>query len=188
MESISLVPRDTAPNPCVKEHYPGVYMVMGETAEVVAKRYGISRDAQDEYAARRASSVRRVRSRMDSSPARSRRCGARAVLDKKTGEIGEEERRRSRRVQPARHDARGTGEAAAGVRHDQRPRQRHGRQLVAARPMARRRRWSCRATRRKRSASRRCWSSAATRWPAASRTRWASGRCSPCRSCSSTPA
>ena len=32
------------------EHYPGIYMVMGDTAEVVAKRYGISREAQDEYA------------------------------------------------------------------------------------------------------------------------------------------
>ena len=51
VESISLVTRDNAPNPFVKEHYPGVYMVMGETAEVVAKRYGVGRDAQDEYAA-----------------------------------------------------------------------------------------------------------------------------------------
>jgi acetyl-CoA acetyltransferase family protein len=50
VESISLVTRDNAPNPAVKERYPGVYMVMGETAEAVAKRYGISRDAQDEYA------------------------------------------------------------------------------------------------------------------------------------------
>ena len=28
---------------------PGIYMVMGDTAEVVAKRYDISRQAQDEY-------------------------------------------------------------------------------------------------------------------------------------------
>lgn len=51
VESISLATRDNAPNPFVKEQYPGVYMVMGETAEVVAKRYGVGRDAQDEYAA-----------------------------------------------------------------------------------------------------------------------------------------
>jgi acetyl-CoA acyltransferase len=50
VESISLVTRDNAPNPIVKAEHPGVYMVMGETAEVVAKRYGISRDAQDQYA------------------------------------------------------------------------------------------------------------------------------------------
>ena len=36
-------------NPWVKEHQPGTYMVMGETAEVVAKRYKISREAQDQW-------------------------------------------------------------------------------------------------------------------------------------------
>jgi len=50
VESISLVTRDNTPNPIVKAEHPGVYMVMGETAEVVAKRYGISREAQDQYA------------------------------------------------------------------------------------------------------------------------------------------
>jgi acetyl-CoA acyltransferase len=34
----------------VAEHKPGIYMVMGVTAEVVAKRYKIGRQAQDEYA------------------------------------------------------------------------------------------------------------------------------------------
>src|SRR5207244_12987298 len=38
------------PNPWVQENYPGIYMVMGDTAEVVAKRYQISREVQDEYA------------------------------------------------------------------------------------------------------------------------------------------
>ena len=50
VESISMIQRDGSPNPVVREQHPGVYMVMGETAEVVAKRYGIGRDAQDEYA------------------------------------------------------------------------------------------------------------------------------------------
>ncbi|MEW6322274.1 MAG: thiolase family protein [Acidobacteriota bacterium] len=50
VESITLVQRDKSPNPWVAEKYPGLYMVMGETAEVVAKRYRISRGAQDEYA------------------------------------------------------------------------------------------------------------------------------------------
>ena len=49
VESITMMQRDSSPNPWVKEHYPGLYMVMGETAEVVAKRYKISRQAQDEY-------------------------------------------------------------------------------------------------------------------------------------------
>src|SRR5262249_60455122 len=42
--------RKTWANPWVAEHKPGIYMVMGDTAEVVAKRYGVSREAQDEYA------------------------------------------------------------------------------------------------------------------------------------------
>ncbi len=50
VESISLVARDASPNPAVQAQHPGVYMLMGETAEVVAKRYGISREAQDAYA------------------------------------------------------------------------------------------------------------------------------------------
>src|SRR5207248_2535830 len=43
VESISMMLRDDSPNPWIQEHYPGIYMVMGETAEVVAKRYAISR-------------------------------------------------------------------------------------------------------------------------------------------------
>jgi len=50
VESISLMTRDASPNPIVQEQHPGVYMVMGETAEVVARRYNISRERQDEYA------------------------------------------------------------------------------------------------------------------------------------------
>src|SRR2546426_12194581 len=47
IESITMLQRDNSPNPRVKEHYPGLYMVMGDTAEVVAKRYHVSRQAQD---------------------------------------------------------------------------------------------------------------------------------------------
>ncbi len=50
VESISLVKRDVNPHPELVETMPGLQMVMGATAEVVAKRYGISRRAQDEYA------------------------------------------------------------------------------------------------------------------------------------------
>jgi acetyl-CoA C-acetyltransferase len=39
-------------DPWLSEHKPAVYMSMLETAEVVAKRYGISRERQDEYGAR----------------------------------------------------------------------------------------------------------------------------------------
>ncbi|WP_448501170.1 acetyl-CoA C-acyltransferase [Sphingomonas sp.] len=53
MESISLTMKDAPryPNRSVIERVPHAYMAMIETAEIVADRYGISRDAQDEYAA-----------------------------------------------------------------------------------------------------------------------------------------
>jgi acetyl-CoA acyltransferase len=50
VESITMGKRDSDPNAWVKEHLPGIYMVMGDTAEVVAKRYKISRETQDSYA------------------------------------------------------------------------------------------------------------------------------------------
>src|SRR6476659_6512033 len=49
LESISMMKRDGDPNPWVKEKKPGIYMVMGDTAEVVAKRYNVTRQMQDEY-------------------------------------------------------------------------------------------------------------------------------------------
>ena len=49
IESISMLVRDNNPHPVLKERVPGIYMAMGDTAEVVAKRYGVSRMAQDEY-------------------------------------------------------------------------------------------------------------------------------------------
>ena len=91
VESISLLTRDYAPHHAVLERYPGVYMVMGDTAEVVAKRYRVSRDAQDEYAL--ASQQRTARAQAEGffkdeiAPMEV----TRAVLDRKSGEkIGEE--------------------------------------------------------------------------------------------------
>jgi len=49
VESITMAVRDSSPNPRLQEKMPGIYMVMGETAEVVAKRYKVSRQVQDEY-------------------------------------------------------------------------------------------------------------------------------------------
>ena len=55
LESISLVQNEhmnihRAFDPWLNEHVPAIYMSMLETAEVVGARYGISREAQDEYA------------------------------------------------------------------------------------------------------------------------------------------
>jgi acetyl-CoA acetyltransferase family protein len=92
VESITLMQRDASPNPWVKDRYPGLYMVMGETAEVVAKRYQISRQAQDEYAL--ASQQRTGRAQQEGffkeelAPMQVKR----GVLDKETGKIvGEED-------------------------------------------------------------------------------------------------
>ena len=57
LESISLVQtnavnRSRAQDPELLAHVPGLYMMMIETAELVADRYKISREAQDEYALR----------------------------------------------------------------------------------------------------------------------------------------
>ncbi len=87
VESITMLTRDNSPNPWVKEHYPGIYMVMGETAEVVAKRYGVGREAQDRYAL--ASQQRTARAQQEGffkeelAPLQV----TRGILDKKTGEV-----------------------------------------------------------------------------------------------------
>jgi len=54
VESISLnqpSPRN-APEPWILEHKPAVYLPMIDTADIVAQRYGVSREAQDDYALR----------------------------------------------------------------------------------------------------------------------------------------
>src|SRR5947207_3481783 len=80
------------PNPWVQEHKPGVYMVRGDTAEVVAKRYKIGREVQDEYAVasqQRTARAQRegfVKDELAPMPV------ARGVLDKQTGQVvGKEE-------------------------------------------------------------------------------------------------
>jgi acetyl-CoA C-acetyltransferase len=55
LESISLVQNEHAnryrgQDPALVEGFPALYMTMLETAEIVADRYGVSREAQDEYA------------------------------------------------------------------------------------------------------------------------------------------
>ncbi|VVN64651.1 thiolase family protein [Pseudomonas fluorescens] len=54
VESISLtmksVNTDNLINPLLQEQVPGIYFPMGQTAEIVARRYGVSREEQDLYA------------------------------------------------------------------------------------------------------------------------------------------
>ena len=69
-------------------------LIMGETAEILARQYGITREASDRSRSR-ASRRRRRRRRPATSRARSRRCTV-------TGE-GQVRRRRQRRTSAARH-------------------------------------------------------------------------------------
>jgi len=54
VESISLtmksVNTENLINPLLKEQVPGIYFPMGQTAEIVARRYAVSREQQDLYA------------------------------------------------------------------------------------------------------------------------------------------
>jgi acetyl-CoA acyltransferase len=88
VESITQIPKGNRDeNPWIKEHFPGIYMVMGDTAEVVAKRYNVSRQAQDEYSL--SSQVRTARAQKEGvlaaeiTPMHTQR----AILDKATGKV-----------------------------------------------------------------------------------------------------
>jgi len=92
VESITMMKRDSEPNPKVMAEKPGVYMVMGDTAEVVAKRYKVSREAQDEYSLLSQQRTARAQAegffKAEIAPVQV----TRSILDKKTGEaIGQEE-------------------------------------------------------------------------------------------------
>src|ERR1051325_6297407 len=85
VESITMMERDTSPNPWIQEHHPALYMVMGDTAEVVAKRYGVTRQAQDELSLLSQQRIARAQRegwlKDEIAPIQVRR----AILDKKTG-------------------------------------------------------------------------------------------------------
>ncbi len=96
VESISLVQNDKinsyrGVNDWIKEHKPQLYLSMIETADIVAKRYGISREAQDEYALisqqRTAAAQREGKFDQEIVPFTT----TMLVKDKETGEVSEKE-------------------------------------------------------------------------------------------------
>ncbi len=91
VESITMLKRDTDPNPWVQEHKPGVYMVMGDTAEVVAKRYKISRRVQDEYSLLSQQRIARAQQEGFFKEELAPMHVVRGILDKKTGQIASKE-------------------------------------------------------------------------------------------------
>jgi acetyl-CoA acetyltransferase family protein len=92
VESITMMSRDNHPNPWVLEHKPGIYMVMGDTAEVVAKRYKVSREVQDEYSLGSQQRTARAQAEGFFAEELAPMKVTRGILDKKSGEvIGKEE-------------------------------------------------------------------------------------------------
>ncbi|HXN64660.1 MAG TPA: thiolase family protein [Candidatus Acidoferrales bacterium] len=86
VESISMIKPDIDPHPELQKRLPGLYMAMGDTAEVVAKRYKISRQTQDAYSLLSQQRTARAQSegffKAEIAPINV----TMAVLDKKTGE------------------------------------------------------------------------------------------------------
>ena len=87
VESISMTPRDSSPNPELLERMPGLYMVMGDTADVVAKRYKISRQVQDEYSLLSQQRTARAQQEGFFNDEIAPMQVTKALLDKKTGEV-----------------------------------------------------------------------------------------------------
>jgi acetyl-CoA C-acetyltransferase len=95
LESISLVQtslnRSHYRNEWLEEHVPSVYMPMIETADIVASRYGISRQAQDDYAleSQRRTAAAQQAGRFDQEivPLPS----VKSLRDKEGNEVGREE-------------------------------------------------------------------------------------------------
>lgn len=96
VESISLVQNEhmnryRAADPYLVERIPELYMTMIETAEIVAERYGITREAQDEYAlqSQRRTAIAQAegRYRAEIMPLKT----VMTVIDKNTGASSEKE-------------------------------------------------------------------------------------------------
>jgi acetyl-CoA C-acetyltransferase len=96
VESISLVQNEKqnrwrSRDPWLAQHVPQIYMTMLETAEIVSERYGVSREAQDEYALqsqrRTADAQQAGRYDQEIVPI----TVTMAVTDKTTGAIGQQE-------------------------------------------------------------------------------------------------
>ena len=121
LESISLVQNEgmnmnRANDPWIVDRLPSLYMTMLETAEVVAERYGVPREKQDEYAVE--SQVRTAAAqqagKLDDEIVPSALDHEAAGQGDRRG-FGAGRRPGQGRGQPARHDLRQHRRAAAGV-------------------------------------------------------------------------
>ncbi|SHE82064.1 acetyl-CoA C-acetyltransferase/acetyl-CoA acyltransferase [Ruegeria intermedia] len=89
VESISLVQPKTRPVPeaWIQEHKPAIYMTMIETADIVAERYGISREEQDAYGLRSQQRIAAAQAAGKFDDEIVPMQTAMAVKDKETGEV-----------------------------------------------------------------------------------------------------
>jgi acetyl-CoA acyltransferase len=87
VESITMLTRDNNPHPVLQEKMPGIYMVMGNTAEVVAQRYKIDRRSQDAYSLLSQQRTGRAQKENFFDAEIAPITVTRGLLDKKTGEI-----------------------------------------------------------------------------------------------------
>ncbi len=91
VESISMVQPETksVPEDWIQEHKPAIYMTMIETADIVADRYGVSREYQDEFSLM---SQQRIAAAQDAGKFADEIVPmdtTMAVKDKETGEISQ---------------------------------------------------------------------------------------------------
>lgn len=89
VESISMVqPKSRhAPEAWLNEHYPSIYMTMIETADIVAERYNVSREYQDEYSLRSQQLIAAAQEAGKFDDEIIKTETVMAVKDKETGEI-----------------------------------------------------------------------------------------------------
>jgi acetyl-CoA C-acetyltransferase len=96
LESISLVQNEHAnkyrgQDPELVAHMPSLYMTMLETAEIVADRYGVSREAQDEYALQSQQRTAQAQSDGRFKAEIAPMSASMTVVDKATGDASERE-------------------------------------------------------------------------------------------------
>ena len=186
-DNISAVQNDyfaavrAAQDPAVTARAEHAYMPMLETAEHVARRYDISREAQDAYAleSQRRTAAAQASGRFDAEivPMRTQMAVHRPRGTRDGAARGEP---REGRGQSAGHDGAVPRRAEA---RDPRRLDHRGQREPALRRRGRLRRGRAQAMPR-RGTCRCSGSIAAWRWRAARRRRWGSARSTPCRSCS----
>jgi acetyl-CoA acetyltransferase family protein len=93
VESISMVQPKTRPAPeaWIQEHKPAIYMAMIETADIVAQRYGLSREYQDEFSLQSQQRMAAAQHAGKFADEIVPMTTTMAVKDKETGEISQRE-------------------------------------------------------------------------------------------------